>query len=128
MATTPENVYLPSGDLDISVGDRPYYLNDLTRQYHGTYVLIATEGPLSGQARNCRLDHIGYVVDGITFHLECDTDSETRFVVANPERMILHRDTSGVTECLELISLDGSVTRVWFGDAVDRMKLRDQAA
>jgi hypothetical protein len=124
----PKNTYFPSGDLTISQWDRNSFLADLARQYRGSYVYIITDGPLPGEARNCRLEHIITEADEVTFSLACDQDSETRYSVVNPERMTVHRNPSGVTESVEIVSLDGSVTRVWFGDAVQRVADRDLAA
>jgi hypothetical protein len=123
-----KNVYVPSGDLEISQWDRGSFLADLSRQYHGTYVLITTEGPFSGEARNCRLEHILTEPDGITLSLACDQDSETRYTIANPERITAHRNANGATELIDIVSLDGSVTHVWFGDAVERAEHTDLAA
>lgn len=123
-----KNVYVPSGNLEISQWDRGSFLADLSRQYRGTYVLITTEGPYSGEARNCRLEHFLNEPDGITVSLACDQDSETRYTVANPERITAHRNSDGVTESMDIVSLDGSITHVWFGGAVERAEHEDLAA
>lgn len=123
-----KDVYVPSGSLEISQWDRASFLADLSRQYRGTYVLITTEGPFVGEARNCRLEHFLNEPDGITMSLACDQDSETRYTVANPERITAYRNANGITESIEIVSLDGSVTRVWFGNAVERAEHEDLAA
>jgi hypothetical protein len=114
------NPYLPSGDLVISAGDCDWFLHDLSRQYHAAAVRISTEGPITGEARDCQLDHISSQPDGIVFFMMCDQANETRYVIANPESVVAHRDESGTTESLTIVALDGSVTRVWFGEAVAR--------
>ena len=123
-----EKDYFPSGDLEISQWDRNSFLADVAKQFRGSYVHITTAGPLPGEVRNCRLEHIITEADAITFSLACDQDSETRYSIANPERMTVHRNSSGVTESVEIVSLDGSVTRVWFGDAAERAAEGDLAA
>ena len=99
---------------------RTSFLEDLGRHYHGTAVRITTEGPLPGNVHHCRLMNIISVGDNVVFSMECDTDSETRFTIANPERLIARRKLSGDVQGLEIVSLDGSVTHVWFVPAREK--------
>ena len=100
--------------------DRASFLDEVASRFKGEYLRIATIGPLQGQANDCRL--LGIIVNplSIVFQMECDNDSETRYTIANPERLIARRNDAGVLTSLEIVSLDGSVTSVWFEAPKDR--------
>jgi hypothetical protein len=117
-----------TGIEEISLWERPTLLEELGQQYHGAAVHIVTEGPLPGEADHCRLQHILYAANNVVFFMECDNNSETRFTIANPERLIVDRNSAGEVSNLQIVSLDGSVTRVWFGDAVGAKSPDDIAA
>lgn len=109
-----DKVFAKSGNSEISLVQRPSFLDDLAREFDGHYVRITTVGPWHGDARNCRLSGILGNPTSIVFQMECDNDSETRYAVANPERLIAHRNDAGELTSLEIVSLDGSITNVWF--------------
>lgn len=112
-----ENIFVQPGGVEVAAWNRDSFLEELARRYHGSPVHITTVGPLPGEVNDCRLQNILSTVDEIVFSMECESDSETRYVVVNPERLISKRNRAGATEGLEIVSLDGSVTHVWFGDA-----------
>jgi hypothetical protein len=103
-----------SEETEISILERTSFLENLGRQYHGARVRISTIGPLPGRVDHCRLMNIISEGDNVVFSMECEVDSETRFTVANPERLIARRNSDGDVQELEIVSLDGSVTQIWF--------------
>jgi len=123
-----ESSYMPSGEVVISTGDREWFLTDLARQYLGAPVHVRSDGPIGGEARDCKLHGITAQPDSIVLFMMCDQSNETRYAVANPRSLVAHRNEEGITESLTIVALDGSVTRVWFGDAVARRDDRELAA
>ncbi len=111
-----KNPYLQTGDSEISSLEQYSFLDDVSRQFKGRYVRISTAGPLPGTARNCRLSSILVNPLAIVFQMECDNDSETRYTVANPQRLLARRNDAGELTAMEIVALDGSVTTVWFQD------------
>lgn len=109
-----EKFFVESGNSEISLAQRDSFVDDVVRQFKGEYVRISTVGPLEGTARDCRLSGILSNPLSIVFQMECDNDSETRYTVANPERVVARRNDAGELTSLEIVSLDGSVTNVWF--------------
>ena len=103
-----------SEETEISILERTSFLENLGRQYRGAHVRIVTVGPLPGNVHHCQLVNIISEGDNVVFSMECETDSETRFTIANPERLMARRNSSGDVQGLEIVSLDGSVTNVWF--------------
>jgi hypothetical protein len=110
----PENVFVQPRESEISMLERASFMEDIAEQFQGEYVRISTIGPLPGEARDCRLSGILVNPLAIVFEMECDTDSETRYTVANPERLLARHDDAGELTSLEIVSLDASVTTVWF--------------
>jgi hypothetical protein len=109
-----ENSFVQSGDEEISLIGRNSFLEDVARHFQGRYLRISTEGTLPGEVDNCRLENVEALTDDIVFTMMCDDDSVTRYTVANPEQLIATRNGEGELEALKIVSLDGSVTRVWF--------------
>ena len=120
-----ENVFVQPKDLEVSMLERASFLEDVAEQFQGEYVRISTSGPLSGEARDCRLSGILVNPLAIVFQMDCDNDSETRYTIANPERLLARHDNVGELASLEIVSLDGSVTTVWFEGRRDQ---RDDVA
>lgn len=122
------DTYVPSGDLVVSAGDRNWFLSDLAKQHHGMPIHIRSEGPISGEVHSCHLSQIRSSANSIVFEMECDHDSETRYAIANPQRVTAHRNASGITESLTIVALDGSVTTAWFGEAANNWREPDALA
>src|SRR3954464_10765054 len=120
-----ENNFLQSGDEEITLLERNSFLDDVAQRFQGRYLRISTEGTLPGQVTDCRLDDIDVLADEIVFSMMCDNDSATRYTVANPEQLIATRNSKGELEALKIVSLDGSVTRVWF---VQQQRTQDEDA
>ncbi len=115
-----ENVFVQPQVSEVSMVQRASFMDEVANQFKGEYLRISTVGPLPGEARNCRLSGIIVNSLAIVFQMECDNDSETRYAVANPERLIARRNDAGELTSLEIVSLDGSVTSVWFEDPKNR--------
>ena len=110
----PENVFLEPRESEVSMLQRASFMDEVANRFEGEYLRISTVGPLPGEARDCRLSGIIVNPLSIVFQMECDKDSETRYTVANPERLIARRNEAGELTSLDIVSLDGSVTTVWF--------------
>ncbi len=110
----PENVFVQPRESELSLLERASFMEDVARQFKGDYLHITTLGPLEGEARDCRLSGILVNPTAIVFRMKCDNDSETRYTVANPERLVARRNDAGELTSLEIQSLDGSLTTVWF--------------
>lgn len=109
-----ENVFVQPREAEVSMLERASFLDEVASRFKGEYLRISTVGPLDGEARDCRLTGILATPLSIVFQMECDTDSETRYTVANPERLLARRNEAGELTSIEIVSLDGSVTSVWF--------------
>jgi len=109
-----DNIYVQSGNSEINLIERESFLDDIARRFQGEYVRIRTAGALEGEARDCKLSGILVNPLSIVFDMDCDNDSETRYTVANPERIVAKRNDAGELTSMEIVSLDGSVTTIWF--------------
>ena len=112
----PEIVFIQPRQSEVSMLERMSFMDDVVRRFKGEYVRVSTAGPLEGVANDCRLAGILVNPLAIVLEMECDNDGETRYTVANPERLVAHRNEAGELALLEIVSLDGSVTTVWFGE------------
>jgi hypothetical protein len=120
-----ENKFVQSGEEAISLLERNSFFDDVARHFQGRYLRISTEGTLPGEVDDCRLHNVEVLTDEIVFTMMCDNDSATRYTVANPEQLIATRNSDGELEGLKIVSLDGSVTRVWF---VQQQRSQDEDA
>ncbi len=127
MRESDENV-VRDQNAEISLLSRNSYLADLEKRFKGEPIHIRTDGPLPGRVHDANLHGIISNAAAIVFELRPKTESEARFAIANPERLISRTDTDGNPVYLEIRSLDGSVTRVWFGDAAVERDRDDLAA
>jgi hypothetical protein len=108
-----ESVFVQPKESEVSLLERASFMDEVARRFKGEYLHITTTGPLPGEAHDCRLSGIIANPLSIVFQMECDNDSETRYTVANPERLIARRNEAGQLASLEIVSLDGSRTKVW---------------